>query len=566
MLLLAALIVLNQRAASAQWSPDGNPVTVAPQDQIEPAVCSDGFYGAIVAWADARTGPYNFDIYAQRLGRGGNALWTANGVAVCTAALDQQVASPIADGAGGAIFVWQDSRDSTAIDLYAQHLDALGTPTWGVNGIKVCDAPGDQLGAVVVTDGAGGAIVVWGDRRDDDTERFSDIYAQRISSAGVAMWAVNGVPVVTEIFDQIAPSAIPDGAGGVLIAWEDGRNDDIDIYAQALNPNGTPRWPVNGLPATTAINDQTGPSVCPDGAGGLVVAWSDTRDEIAFTIDIYAQRLNSNGAPQWTAGGVPVCDATGDQSEPRIVTDGAGGAIATWNDTRGLAGDVFAQRVNGAGARQWLLSGLPICARTGGQHDPVIIPDGSGGAIIAWPDGRNSLFNTDIYAQRVNAGGTALWPADGLGICTASADQIGPALTTDQLGGAYLAWEDGRSGTSGDAYAQRVTATGTVAPTVGVLVDAARPFRLAPPHPNPTARGSALALTLPVPRRVNAAVFDPTGRRVRTLLAERELEAGDHEIAWDGRDDLGAPSPGGVFFVEVRAGSEVSRQKIVRLR
>jgi len=40
------------------------------------------------------------------------------------------------------------------------------------------------------------------------------------------------------------------------------------------------------------------------------------------------------------------------------VSDGAGGAIITWTDHRlGASSDIYAQRVDAAGVRKWIVSG-----------------------------------------------------------------------------------------------------------------------------------------------------------------------------------------------------------------
>src|SRR5262249_18512720 len=67
-------------------------------------------------------------------------------------------------------------------------------------------------------------------------------------------------------------------------------------------------------------------------------------------------------------GNVPLCTATGDQNSPTIVSDGAGGTIVAWQDFRGGANtDIYAQRVNAAGAPQWSLNGAALCIAAGNQ-------------------------------------------------------------------------------------------------------------------------------------------------------------------------------------------------------
>ena len=45
--------------------------------------------------------------------------------------------------------------------------------------------------------------------------------------------------------------------------------------------------------------------------------------------------------------------------------------------------------------------GSTVCTREGDQYRPQLVSDGEGGAIIAWQDSRTG--NEDVYAQKVNA-------------------------------------------------------------------------------------------------------------------------------------------------------------------
>lgn len=94
---------------------------------------------------------------------------------------------------------------------------------------------------------------------------------------------------------------------------------------------------------------------------------------------------------------------------PRIVPDGAGGAIVTWTDRRSGTNDLYTQRVNSGGTVQWTANGVAVSTADGDQSSgtatspPQILPDGFGGAIIVWQDHRSGQW--DIYAQGISAGG-----------------------------------------------------------------------------------------------------------------------------------------------------------------
>jgi hypothetical protein len=92
----------------------------------------------------------------------------------------------------------------------------------------------------------------------------------------------------------------------------------------------------------------------------------DERSGVGY--DIYAQRVNSSGAAQWTADGVVLCDAVFDQTYPVVVSDGAGGAIAAWTDGRdddtGVETQVYAQRVYADGQTPTSIGDAPSAAFT----------------------------------------------------------------------------------------------------------------------------------------------------------------------------------------------------------
>jgi hypothetical protein len=161
------------------------------------------------------------------------------------------------------------------------------------------------------------------------------------------------------------------------------------------------------LELCTATNFQDRPKIISDGAGGAIVAWYDWRNG---SNDIYAQRVDISGAIQWTADGEALCTAAGNQSDPRLVSDGAGGAIVTWQDSRSGIVDIYAQRVNASGDVQWTTDGEPICNAIGEQYNPAIASDGAGGAIIAWTDTRGGV-DYDDYAQRITRQGYWGYPA-----------------------------------------------------------------------------------------------------------------------------------------------------------
>ena len=84
-----------------------------------------------------------------------------------------------------------------------------------------------------------------------------------------------------------------------------------------------------------------------------------------------------------------------------------------------------------------------------------------------------------------------------------------------------------------------------------------------PAWPNPFRSTVQLGFTLPMPTTAVVEIVDVTGRRVRALSAG-PLDAGEHRLWWDGRDDDGRVQRPGLYWVRARwPGFEASR-KVVR--
>ena len=180
--------------------------------------------------------------------------------------------------------------------------------------------------------------------------------------------------------------------------------------------NADAQWNANPSINNAVCNfsgNQINVQLVADGTGGTIAVWEDNRNG---STDIYAQRLSATGNLLWAVEGIPICTATFNQLNPKIVTDGASGAVISWIDDRNGAGagsyDIYAQRINASGIVQWVTDGLPVCTATGTQNNQQMLADNSG-AMIVWSDGRGGSANADIYAQRLDQVGTPLWTIDG---------------------------------------------------------------------------------------------------------------------------------------------------------
>ena len=89
--------------------------------------------------------------------------------------------------------------------------------------------------------------------------------------------------------------------------------------------------------------------------------------------------------------------------------------------------------------------------------------------------------------------------------------------------------------------------------------------RLLPAVPNPFNPRTEIRYVLERDAIAEVAVYDPAGRRVRTLAGGFH-PAGAHVVEWDGRDDAGAPQASGVYLYRLVTGDTVESRRMVLVR
>lgn len=456
------ILLIKSFVALSQWPCSSNealPVVTETNNQWNHSVLLDGDGDILYLWQDKRSVTYE-NVYLQCFKKIGVSDWQVGGIPVANSTGNQSGARAIVTNTG-VIVVWHDNRKGTDYDIYAQKFDKSGTALWAANGIVICNASGNQQNPRIVLDNQNGVIIVWQDRRNGTD---NNIYAQRINSNGQIQWTSNGVIVCSASYDQFNPEVVTDGNGGAIVAWHDYRsgNGYIDIYAQKISSTGTMIWQANGVPITTASNNQYNLQIIQDGYKGAIIVWQDRRN--LTNDELYGQRVSPSGAILWQVNGNPISTGSGFKAYPRLASNNNGGAYVVWQDNRnGIDYDIFIQNVSLFGELLWTANGIPVCNASGHQYYPQIVSDINGNTIVTWQDKRNGN-DFDIYAQRLDANAVPKWTVNGVPIQIAPYDQIEPKIVMDEDGGAIISWTDYRVGNSySDIYAQRIGVNGKIA-------------------------------------------------------------------------------------------------------
>jgi hypothetical protein len=541
--------------ASAPLPPQpscGIPICRANGDQYDLRAAPDGAGGAYFTWTDLRF-PTRA-VALQRVTADGviGAGWSPDGlllVDVNSLGGIRGYSNVISDGSGGAFVVWQEFRETSYLP-YAQRVDAGGTPLWSANGVAVATSNAGNYTLGIVSDGSGGMICGW--------VSSSGVRLQRVDGSGTRLWAVAGVDAGSSNEFELTS----DGSGGVFVAERD--LSSSRIYVRRFGPNGSVAagWPAAGVAVSSAAGYK--PQIVNDASGGALIVWIDGSTGCVGKM----QHVTPGGAivNGWPSGGLVVSPQVGCQYEHRIVADGTGGALVSWREDVSNAGNVYVQRIasNGMPAPGWSVSGKILCGAPFDQANVVIASDGSAGAYVGWHDARNG--RTLVFGHRIASNGTipANWPTDGVRLCNDDCQyQTMPATASDGFGGAWLIWKDYRTGVDADLFAQHLVTEGAVDVSEPPAMDRSLVVRQL--WPNPTF-GRVLMRLASAPHVVGCDVYSLAGQCVRTLTASSPSSGGEQLIEWDGCDDSGRLVRPGVYFLRAKASAMTATSRVVVLQ
>ncbi len=277
--------------------------------------------------------------------------------------------------------------------------------------------------------------------------------------------------------EQALPKIAATSGGGCYIAWQDLSSGNYDIYVQRLNTDGVPQWAnpcgilISDHPQDTWLTDW---SMITDQGDRCILAINDIRN--GSDRDITAYCIHLDGSFEWGPDGIPISDNDGFEPDPQICELGDGSILFAWqNETY-----INMRRVSPAGVDLW---NPPIIEFT--QADGVSIPrvsacDSTGwasdGFVISYLAQQGTQFSSPrhLYLRKFFVEGNPLGNPNGIPIMTTNGIgiQMRPDVICDGESGAYSFWYDAR-GNVHHCYVQHVTWNGTVEWTVnGVQIDA----------------------------------------------------------------------------------------------
>lgn len=258
-------------------------------------------------------------------------------------------------------------------------------------------------------------------------------------------------------------------AGSTYISWFDGQPGGYEMRMQRLDVNGYPLWPTQGLVVSTHPQNSAlfRYDLRTDNDGNAILAFQDER---SGHLDVVVYKVDPAGNLLWGADGIALTDPASQQGlAPVIGVLNNNDVIVAWSANDGGSDKwVPFQWIDAAGTVQWTVP--QQVNGTANYSRPKVVQTLSGGYIIQYVEETGSFpFTSNLYAQRFDATGSALWASPvHVSTRTISAFHF-PEPISDGHNGMYLAFNTGNPGNAAltDVYLQRVRGDGGLWSTDG---------------------------------------------------------------------------------------------------
>ncbi len=523
------------------WSPL-TPAGAGPVDRTHFTATLDappgGVQDRMIVFGGNLSGAVYSDTYALSLsGAPGTETWSVVTTAHQPPARANHAAIYVRDSGRLVMFGGSDGAAYRG-ETWQIDIDAA-TPDWSPFPVAQ-DRPSPRARHRAIVDEARGRMIVYGGIQRSNV--LNDVWS--LDLAGTSVWTALA-PSGSTPPGRYAHAAVYDAARERMVMFGGATESGFANDAWALALSGSPAWAEltpSGTPpaprlAHAAIYDPMGDRMIVFGGHGGGTSYGDTW-ELSFA-----------GGGSWTQlaplGGPPPTgldfEAAYDPLRQRMILFGG---TQTW-------------ALELSGTLQWqqlATSGMPPAPPAAGHS---VVYDSARDRLVVFAGLDSSLDETVAMHHRVytlTLAGSPTW------------SQLGPCLEPPA----------GRFDHSAvyDAARDRMVAFGGVdparydawslqfAPVVNAVPRATPGAELAITTlaPNPTAGAVRVRFTLPRAGRVALDVFDMQGRRVAALI-HRTLEAGTHEVRWEG-----ARPVAGIYFARLAFGGQSRAQRVAVIR
>jgi len=267
----------------------------------------------------------------------------------------------------------------------------------------------------------------------------NNIYILGIDSSANNLWATKRVNSDLGNADQINPAiAVSDtlGVATSVIAWEDDRNGNYDIYAQLIDENRNKLWS-NDLQITSSSSDEYSVDVEINSNDEIIFTWTNSE---ASNSNIYIAKYDILGNPLWPEN-IPVAASSINEYFSKIKIDSSNNIYISWEEEDAGLLDVALAKFDSDANPVWNIL-LDTSNESYKQYDPSLAISSSY-IYVSWTDQRE--LNNDIYVQKFDFSGNPEWSEDArINVNTGVTSQKESSLIITSLENIVGTWSDNR--------------------------------------------------------------------------------------------------------------------------
>ncbi len=366
----------------------------------------------------------------------------------------------VATSVNGFTYISWFSNESGNYNVRLQKLDVFGNNLWADEGLLVSDNPAMTwlTDWDMTVDQEDYAILAFQDIRNGD----NDVFAYRISPDQEFVWGTDGIEMSTGPAFDASPKVCVTNSGNAVFAWQ---ADDV-VILQKISPTGIKLWGENGM-TLSGSNTFSWPQLLPVSDDDVILKYFEDSGPIwAPTRHVFAQRYDSDGNAVWDTE-TTISNAGGISAWTQVfsfINDGNDGFFIAWHDDRDFnnLSSVFVQQVSSDG--QVLLGDDGTEASTmAGRHNfyPYLaLPEGSDEIFVFWNEMDGDQNNRGIYGQKISESGDRLWTDNGKAFIEISSTNVYPFAASQSDMNMMVFYEQYFDGLNAGIYTMQIDSDG----------------------------------------------------------------------------------------------------------
>ena len=332
-----------------------------------------------------------------------------------------------------------------------------------------------QIAPSAVTGTSGEILVAWQDSRSGN----EDVYFSKSVDEGGSFQANTRVDDGPGTSKQIEPMGAIADNGTIYVVWQDNRSSviDYDVYMTSSSNGGSEFATDKKVDdSNNTISWQERPAIAVSSDGVILVAWTDDRSDIFRIRMTYSTDGGSSFTPSFEIPSSP--DPGSGQTSVTVAANSAMFFIAYLDNASGLTHPYLTVTDTSFGA-----FGTPVRLDDTGtpgsaQRAVSIAPHLDRGVVAVWEDSRNGGW--DVFGAIVSSSGNVEGPDFRVDDSPSGWDQRDPAIGTDIAGNIYAVWEDDRDDRYTIRFSYAVAGESFFQPSVAISAPGSNDFQRKP--------------------------------------------------------------------------------------